>query len=272
MMKTAIVLINYYKEHELVLFVNRYLLAQLNDTRHVYIVDNGSRSEDLQSAFSDHKHITLLFPNENLGYFGAANFAHKKMRDAGLNPEFFIISNFDLEFDEQNFLDELERKCSVTDAGVIGPAIRSSLSESELNPIYATRLSTGKISRLLLVTSFYVFFLIYQWLHHVKRRLFSSNTGIPQTSGYVYAVHGSFMIFTPKYFSSGGHLSFGSFLYGEELFVAEECLKSGCRVYFDASIQVKHHEHSTTGVYKSATHMKWLHESIRYIRNTYYGK
>jgi GT2 family glycosyltransferase len=272
MMKTAIVLINYYKEHELVLFVNKFLLAQLNESRHLYIVDNGSSSDALKQAFAAHEHISLLFPNENLGYFGAANMAYEFMSGNHIDPEFFIISNFDLEFNERSFLNDLEINCSKLDVGVIGPAIQSSLSYTELNPMYPSRLSSGKINLLLFITSFYPFFLTYQWLHHMKRRFFKGSMKSSPSSGLVYAVHGSFMIFTRKYFRSGGHLRFGSFLYGEELFVAEECLKSGCGLYFEASIKMKHHEHSTTGVYKTAAHMKWLHRSISYIHTTYYGK
>jgi hypothetical protein len=78
------------------------------------------------------------------------------------------------------------------------------------------------------------------------------------------------MIFRRAYFDAGATLNFGSFLYGEELFVAEECRRTKQHISFEPSLKMIHREHTTTGIYKNASHMKWLHQSIRFIRDKYY--
>lgn len=37
----------------------------------------------------------------------------------------------------------------------------------------------------------------------------------------IYAPFGAFIVFHRQYFESGGHLSYGSFLFGEEIFITE---------------------------------------------------
>jgi GT2 family glycosyltransferase len=271
MIRTAIVLINYCKEHELIQFVETYLHSQLNASRRLLVVDNGSEGSILKDALCHVPYITLFTPKSNLGYFGASRYALEMLVEDSGYPEFFVVSNFDLEFDQENFLDMLESKCSQINAAVIGPDIHSSLSGVALNPMYPCRLSTAKIRMLFFVTSFYPCFLFYQWLHYLKRKMnvFAGQNTTP--AGSVYAVHGSFMIFRHIYFEKGGSMNFESFLYGEELFVAEECRRIGQEIYYEPSLKMIHKEHATTGVYKNARHMRWLHQSIKFIRDKYYA-
>jgi GT2 family glycosyltransferase len=270
MIHTAFVIINYHKEQELIDFVETCLRGQLNAERHLIIVDNGSDSNLIAERLSGDMHITLLKPGKNLGYFGAAKHAYDYLISKQGHSEIFIVSNFDLEFDERCFLSSIESVCSSIEPAVIGPDIHSSLSGSALNPIYSKRLSLGKIQMLLFVTSFYPLFLFYQWLHHFKRKANGSQAIRNSKSEDVYAVHGSFMIFRRSYFENGGSLNFESFLYGEELFEAEECRRICLRNQFEPSLKIIHREHTTTGVYKNAIHMRYLHQSLRLIRHKYY--
>jgi len=269
MIRTAIVLINFFKEEELIQFVQDCLSKQLNDERLLVIVDNGSNSNSLDEVFQNSKQIVLLKPQSNLGYFGAARYAWAHLKEKSITSDNFIISNFDLEFDAKRFLDDTEIKSRATEASVIGPNILSSLSGAALNPMYKGRLPLGKLKRLLFVTGFYPFFFIYQWLHHLKRRRSSASVR-EEESAFVYAIHGSFMVLKRSYFETGGSLDFKSFLYGEELFIAEECRRLGLKILYEPSLKIVHREHTTTGNYKNSKHMKWLHQSLRYIRDEYY--
>jgi GT2 family glycosyltransferase len=270
MIRTSIVLINYFKEEELAAFVDNELAPALTDERLLMIVDNGSSSNLLIEKFGPHPRIDILEPKKNLGYFGAARLAYEHLQAKQIAFDNFIISNFDLEFKSNNFFYHLERVCQENEAAVIGPSITSSLSGAALNPMYAERLPINKLNRLLFVTSFHPFHLCYQWMHHVKRKL-SGSTSVEQSPAYVYTIHGSFMILKKAFFEAGGNLNFQSFLYGEELFIAEQCRKKGLKTWFEPSLKVEHREHSTTGNYKDARHMKFLHRSLRYIRDEYYA-
>jgi GT2 family glycosyltransferase len=270
MIRTSIVLINYFKEDELVAFVQNELAQVLTNERVLIIVDNGSRSNLLIENLGRHPRIDILEPKKNLGYFGASRMAYEHLQVKQIAFDNFIISNFDLEFKSDDFFDHLERVSQESDAAVIGPSITSSLSGAALNPMYVEQLPIAKLNRLLFVTSFHPIHLFYQWLHHVKRKL-SGSKAMEQSEAYVYAIHGSFMVLKKAFFVAGGNLNFKSFLYCEELFIAEQCKKLGLKTLFEPSLKVEHREHITTGNYKDARHMKFLHQSLRYIRDDYYA-
>jgi len=271
MIRTAIVLVNYYKEEELIQFVNHFLVPQLTKERKILVVDNGSHGSLLTEEFESNYHVTVLNPKSNLGYFGAARYAYDYLKEKSKIPDNFIVSNFDLSLDAKIFLDTMEEKVNNISAAVIGPNIKSSLSGAALNPMYRERIGKRKINLLIFITSFYILYFFYQCLHHIKRKLFVAKRPSPN-AGYVYSVHGSFMIFKRSYFESGGHLNFSSFLYGEEIFTAEECRRLSLKIYFDNTINVEHSEHTTTGNFKNRQHTKWLNQSLRYLRKAYYER
>jgi len=61
----------------------------------------------------------------------------------------------------------------------------------------------------------------------------------------VYAVHGSFLVFSHLFFSRGGRIDEDMFLFGEEAFVAEECRRLGLPVTYDPGMRVDHNEHAS---------------------------
>lgn len=270
MKRVVVVLINYFKEEQLVAFVCKQLLQQKGVVLHVIVVDNGShKPEKLQTL--EQFGVTVKSPGSNLGYFGAAQCAWVSEATQGFNPDYFVVSNFDLHFETEtffkNYFEAEERQSSY----VSGPAITSELHRSELNPMYRTRLTPARMRRLLWVTSFYPFFFVYQLLHHVKRSLSGSKSDVKRGDESTYAIHGSMMFFSKKFFEKGGSLQFNSFLYGEELFVAEQVLKmkNQCVVHHD--LRVMHEEHSTTGNIKGRKHMLFLNQSLKYIYKEFYA-
>ncbi len=88
----------------------------------------------------------------------------------------------------------------------------------------------------------------------------------------IYAVHGSFIAIKKDYFEKGGSLRYGSFLYGEEIFLAEETRRIGLKTGVLSSICVMHNEHITTGKIKGKRHMHYLNESLRFLQKTYFSK
>jgi GT2 family glycosyltransferase len=271
MKKIVIVLINYFKEHELLVFVKEFVLSQDYENFEVVIVDNGSETDLLRSELSANPLISIINPGSNTGYFGAARLAFDMIskRDGGI-PEIFIVSNFDLEFDKNSFFREINEVCLESKSAVIGPRIVSGLNKSELNPMYTSRLQLSHLRRLSFITSYYLLFVAYQYLHYLKRKLRSEKSMVAKSSIEVYAIHGSMMIFKTSFFQKGGSLIYPSFLYQEELFVAEQCRNLNLKMEVNSKLQVVHAEHTTTGKFKSVQHMKWLHQSVEFILKEFY--
>ncbi len=269
----VIVLVNYKKEQELVSFVQSFIATQHYQSLHLILVDNGSIAPEVLQKFAVGKQIDLLVPGQNLGYVGAAHLALNHYLAIHQNnfPDHFIISNFDLSFDPNHFFDKMIECIDTSKVAVAGPDIISSLNGAALNPMYSKRLSNIHLNRLIHVTSHYGMFYLYQLLHYAKRKLSVKAARSQSSVENAYAVHGSMMILSKSFFEGGGSLHFESFLYGEEIFIAEQCRKLGLSSKVFHELKVIHHEHSTTGNIKNRMHMKFLNASLKYIKSKFYN-
>lgn len=271
-MRILFILVLYYNDEEAERFFRDQLEKQSIPDFHVLLVNNGSKDPDrLKDRFTEFGNVEVIGTGDNLGYMGAATLAidYFRSQHPGIKP-IVILSNTDIEFTSERFLEQLLAKSGSFD--VAGPSIRSTITNSELNPFARERYSRTKLTFLLLVYSFYPFYLFYQTLSLIKRKLFLSkpSKAVNDQHEEVYAIHGSFMVFSPSYFERGGDLNFGSFLYEEELFVAEKARLNGMRTIFIPSLQLLHREHATTGTYKLGKHIRWMKNSVQYILKTFY--
>ncbi|MEY3398741.1 MAG: hypothetical protein RL220_1335 [Bacteroidota bacterium] len=267
-MKIALVLVNYYKEKDLAAFIKQYLISQVGCDLEVYIVDNGSRDRNILVDVSTNMNfVHLIEPGRNTGYIGAAALAYNQLKSEGILPDLFVLSNFDLQMDRIHFFERLTRSFLATGAACVAPAIRSGRSGRNLNPYYVQRIAPAKLRRLVRITSWYPIYLFYQFLHILKGFFIK---GSESQATEIYAPHGSFMALHRTYFDRGADLNYGSFLYGEELFVAEMLRSHNLRAVYDPELELIHDEHTTTGVVKTAAHMRYLHESLVYLYKNFF--
>jgi GT2 family glycosyltransferase len=108
-------------------------------------------------------------------------------------------------------------------------------------------------------------------LHLLKTKFVKSNTGNRINERMeTYCIHGSFMVFNKSYFTKGGTINYPSLLFGEELFVAETARKLGLKTIYEPDLVINHNEHSTTGVFKSAKTVGFMHQSYSYLLKTFF--
>jgi hypothetical protein len=196
--------------------------------------------------------VELLTSATNRGYFGAAKWAlDQYLADHGA-PEWVIVCNNDIIFDSSSFLVWLLAHDPRT-AAVLAPAIVSRLTGFDANPMIAGR--PGRIRKLryrFLASTYYVAWLT-QWLAPVVRkarrrlRLHNDRSNRRDVRTRIYAPHGSFFIFSRRYFDEGGFIDDGCFLYAEEISVAETCWRLGLPVIHDPELKVSHNDSQTTG-------------------------
>jgi GT2 family glycosyltransferase len=261
------IVVNYYNEAQVQHFVCSELLNQSLRPFRIAIVDNGSAGEMLKELAAVDGSIMLLKPGCNTGYLGAANFALQKYSETHPLPGYVVLSNVDMHFLHNDSLQNI-LSTSPPDADVIGPGVVSSENNKPLNPFYSERISAAKLKFLISIFSFYPAYLAYQFLSLVSK--YMPGRGKQNNDAYVYALHGSMMIFRKSYFEKGGTFNFGSFLFGEELFIAEICRRQGMKSFYNSKVEIIHDEHSTTGLIKKPKYIKWMRDSLSYIYNTYF--
>lgn len=168
--------------------------------------------------------------HENVGYLGCAE---RMMDDLHANKEFdyIIICNNDLQIDKMFFCNLLKIR-STHDIGWIAPDIHTLNRRTHENPFLSIRPTRFSFLKWKLLYSNVILYYVIRKLSYRKRR-----RNIPQES-FIYAGNGSFMIFTRDFFAKQEKLIFPSFMYGEEIFLAELMLQNQLKVKVEPSLLV----------------------------------
>ncbi len=245
----------------------------------VHVIDNSLRPETEHAAFVERvrDHLpgcNVSFPSGNLGYFGALPIAQQLL--AGSPASIVIFSNADITL-AADFFSELARATHSAngaagnpDMAAIAPAIIADHGHGfDQNPKHVARVPRSKLRLLSLVYSNSFTFFLQQFAGYLKEL----SRGRPALRGEplgtaIYAPHGALFIFTdPDFFA--GLPAFEPFLFGEELFVAEEALRAGKRIVYLPSIQVFDSRHASTANLGSGRRRRLMKESVDYILKRY---
>ena len=104
-----------------------------------------------------------------------------------------------------------------------------------------------KLYYLLRVYIFYVLIThIVQNRQQRKIKFFSSSNNQLPSIGYIYASHGSFLIFTPTFFKYFDGFDKGTFLYCEEFILAERLREKDLKCWYEDSLNVLYKECQST--------------------------
>jgi GT2 family glycosyltransferase len=247
------------------------------DSAHFIVVENASNdgsTEKLRPLVSAFRNVELFESQTNRGYFGGANWALQKYLSTKPLPDWVVICNNDILFDDPNFLSKLIAR-NHRDVGVLAPAIIPRLTGVDCNPVLRKRPSRLQIFRYRLwLSHFYMAWTVQFLAPYV--RILRDRLGVSrrrERSGgptAIYAAHGSFFVFSRAYFEAGGFIDDGFFLYAEEFTVAEICRQLGLSIVHDPDLRVWHDGHRTTGRLCSRPMYKETQRGLQYVLDKYF--
>lgn len=252
-MKVAVVAICYNAYSDTINFLNSINIAseKVNDLDlDVIVCDNSTKDIGLGGLSSTilkygYKYIKL----DNVGYFPAFFKGFETLNDSDEKDwDFVIVSNVDLLIDDTFF--ENLKKCKFSkEVGVVAPSILSKQTNEDINPKIFKRPKRNKLLMLYYGFQILWFYKFYVWLsiNRAKYRGSKQARGRAYPSGTVmYAAHGSLMIFTNSYLKKGASLDYPRFLFGEEVFVAEEARLKELLTVYSPELKVYDNEHGST--------------------------
>lgn len=229
------------------------------------VVDNSTVSVDeevlhrIEGYFDNYVYLR----SENVGYFPAFSNA---VNNLGIGFDYVIVSNVDLRM-SGNFFSSLSGLQESQSIGVIAPAIWSEHRKADLNPKIVRRVTRDSLARTMWIFQSSLRFYIYTVLSDLKARFLRKKY---EGDGHIYAPHGSLVIFTKNYFAVGGRVDYPRFLFGEEVFVGEECRRIGKKVLYAPAIKVYDHDHGSTSLEKRAFIAGEHVKSLKYLIDTYF--
>jgi len=253
--------VNYHASRQTRAFLREALALPGADTVHAHVVDNSGEAEhllrDLETSLPS---VCYFRAPENLGYLGAAQVGFDAYASRHGPPDLTVVANTDIAFPNRSFW---ERLLDMRPVGQItAPSIVSAPLRNDQNPYLSRR--PGPLTLLLLRAFWatyptYVAYLALQIglraIKAVRRRSAPARN--------IYAPHGSFFILGRAFFERGGTVDVGTFLFGEELLLAEQARRLAVPVRYEPALRVLHMEHATTGFLKNRRHYEASREAVR---------
>lgn len=272
-----IITINYKAPNATVAFLASVTQLEEFQRAYVMIVENGSEdgsAQHLRPLVAGCANVELMESPTNRGYFGGAKWAFQTYLEKATLPDWVIVCNNDIVFDDPQFLSKLLQR-DPNSAGVIAPAIIAELTKADCNPFMRYRPTWLQLLRMRIWHSSYYFMWVKQMFSpYVRsvRHFFSPQ--LPAVScnqkGDIYGAHGAFFIFSRSYFEAGGFIDDEHFLYAEELCVAEICHALKLTVLHDQGLRVTHQAHQATGRWLKRDMYEHARGGLQYALDKYF--
>lgn len=231
----------------------------------VVVADNSIEKEHPKYAYSFK--TLLLDTGSNLGYFGGIEYGIRNSGVSLKDCDYIIISNVDLIIAE-GFFENLISRNGSDSLGCIAPCIFSEADKRDRNPKILERPSRKKLVLQRTLYQFPVLDYIYTHFFYANRRKKVQD----YPAGYIYAAHGSFIVFTRKFSSFLETMDYPCFLFGEEIYLAEHLRKRGLKTYYDPNLKVYDSDHVSTGKMKSKAYYQYNYKSIDMLLKEYFNE
>ncbi|XZF12366.1 glycosyltransferase family 2 protein [Chitinophagaceae bacterium MMS25-I14] len=255
-------------------YIESILRANLSGIRLTIIVaDNSAADNTSHFNFPVPEQVTLIYfhTKENLGYMPAGNAAYEQFVKGKMQHDLFIISNTDLLIEDKDFFQIMGAKDKTCDHNVFlfAPYISSSLTGRNLNPQLIRKPGKAYVERIRFLYSnqfAYNSLVLLSWMKH--KYVTAENSGTDDMP--IYAPHGSIFIFRNAFFKAGGNVAFPYFLFGEEIYIAEQVQKLKGLVIYTPVLRLVHNEHTSTGLFKWGRKFNAIRQ-VRANMNALYG-
>ena len=255
----ALVILNYKTPNDTIALLKNIQKQIWYKNIKIYIVDNNSEDESIKKIkkLNFHTNVELIESKVNLGFANGNNLGIKKALSDGF--KFIMVSNSDIFIEKQNNFIKTLYKIYEKDnnIAVIAPSIKN-LDNIYQNPFRRERFSKKEIIKfkLFYLSGFYklyYFFRIYFFYkiitYMAKRKKLQTRVILPiqpPESGYIYAPHGSFLIFTPTFFKYFDGFDDKTFLFCEEFILAEKLRQNNLKCWYENSLNIIHKESRST--------------------------
>ncbi|EGQ7993263.1 glycosyltransferase family 2 protein [Vibrio vulnificus] len=271
-MKLIFITVNYNNVKETDEFISCFLNGNTSDNI-LYVVDNSENKnpcKELELSIRN-DNVVFLYPFENLGYMGGASFAlDYHYNKCGFDFKYTLICNNDISFDAENIINHLSEhgRHNGDRFMLISPSVYD--NGDNINPYMISRKSKCYMMMWNVILSTYTTFSIF---HKINKFLssFSKNKKVRKYSEkYVYGTHGSVFILSSDYFMSGGSIRKLPFLYGEEMYIAEQISRLNGKCIYVPEIFFNHKGSATLGKEQSKFKYQKIKEAHKYICKEFY--
>lgn len=272
---TAIIVINYKNEEMTISFVKNELSKLSSDIK-IVIVNNGADEtsdkvlcdglgavliNDVNTSVETCDFYVISSP-ENLGFAKANNLAGQ-FAIRRLGAEYLLFSNNDIRIIDADIIERLESKYETSEKiGMIGPKVVGLSGDLQSPGPFVTFMDRYVL--MYIATPF--------MSKEKKASRFNLDYQSKAKEGFHYKLSGCFFMMSSADFIACGMMDPNTFLYGEEMILAERLAKIRKAAYYLPDVSIVHaHGVTTHKELGSASINKFMCESECYYYHNYIG-
>lgn len=229
----------------------------------------------LKEVYESNKRVYVISSGKNIGYLQGAYQGYKYfIEKIGKTSRWFFISNTDLKLDK-NFFKIFKNKY-INRELILAPFIRLKDSNILQNPFLKNKPSKISINARLIMMKYSLIYMIYSYFFRLvwnkikekTKEVFGKHQD--EKDKYIYAAHGSFFMLPKIFFEKKSTINYSNFLYGEEIYIAEQAREKNIPIQLCKDLIIIHYENKTTsrlGYIKAAS---YNYISLKKIRDKYF--
>lgn len=244
---------------------------EVNKSNLLLVVDNSFSKEEckkLERKYSS-ENVKFMYPEKNLGYMRAGDFAYDYIKGK-IEFDFFILSNNDISIEDDEFFYKLDNYKNIDqDIMLLSPSVID--GQRNVNPYMKYRKSAKYMTFWSFILSSYITAWSFNKLISIKKLIhFKKHATKENYNNNVYGTHGSVFILNKSFFNRGGTLGDLPFLYGEEIYIAEQILSLNGRCIYVDDLKFSHNSSSTLGKKYTYFKFKCICEAHAFLSKRYY--
>lgn len=219
----------------------------------IIIIDNASSNksgEILLNKYINDPSVDVILNGMNEGFSRANNKACDYARE-NYNPDFYIVANNDIEFEQTEFCELIENEYQANKFGVLGPDIYNTRQNVHQSPLQNISFDINDIRKTIYLNKIMLQFydILYPFFKCYINKVENHVTNGKDFDKYQKNVclMGACMIFSADYVKEREKVFYPeTFFYYEEALVALWCRKNGKLMVYNPQITVKHKEGAST--------------------------
>jgi GT2 family glycosyltransferase len=273
------IIVNYYNESDVINYLNDINNQKNLPTLKVLLVDN-SQSFSKKKILNSFNNFEIIFlnPKTNLGYYGAAKYGYDYYCENFPTPDVTIISNTDIQFLDGFFFSKLEKIYNEDKETILSPLVLRGKVKREWFAHTVSRPTIKRVKFLKFLLDYKLSSYAYNYLSLYKQLLtdlliqFAKKLGYQinytKNSKFIYAPNGAFTILPRSFFDRGGSLKLFCFLYGEEIFIAEQAIRLNLKIQYNINLKLLHSGNATLNIHNNKKILLWKKDAV----NCYFKK
>lgn len=230
-------------------------IMSIQGEKNIVIVDNFSNNgslEKLDEKYLNTPNIYIIKCDTNLGFAKGNNIGYRYARNI-LKAKYIAVINNDIIVESFDFIEKITKEAITDKYHVVGPDIVSFYTGTHQNPMGKESVNVGiVIVRIINLCILYFvnklgMYGLVRSIQEKKQNKNSSENNFNLVSQDNVQLHGSFLIFMPKYvLLENEAFCQDTFLFMEEALLRLKCEKKGYFTYYNSDIKVIHKEDSST--------------------------